>query len=67
MVTQQLEQVTDIPASQLPAAGNNVPVKYRLTDLMQNGTQYMAIIVSVNGAPYGGRLSVKNYFFFLMF
>ncbi len=44
MVTQQLEQVTDIPASQLPAAGNNVPVKYRLTDLMQNGTQYMAII-----------------------
>ncbi|EEO5568418.1 colicin-D, partial [Salmonella enterica] len=26
MVTQQLEQVTDIPASQLPAAGNNVPV-----------------------------------------
>ncbi|EFM7812617.1 colicin-D [Escherichia coli] len=44
MVTQQLEQVTDIPASQLPAAGNNVPVKYRLMDLMQNGTQYMAII-----------------------
>ncbi len=41
---QQLEQVTDIPASQLPAAGNNVPVKYRLMDLMQNGTQYMAII-----------------------
>ncbi|EOV3889992.1 colicin-like bacteriocin tRNase domain-containing protein [Escherichia coli] len=44
MVTQQLEKVTDIPASQLPAAGNNVPVKYRLTDLMQNGTQYIAII-----------------------
>lgn len=44
MVTQQLEQVTDIPVSQLPAAGNNVPVKYRLTDLMQNGTQYIAII-----------------------